>query len=67
MNQKGWTIIELLIVVTIIGILIAVVMTTCVGIKKREDATKVETSCEEYKDWAFEDIPARCVKYFNKE
>lgn len=61
-NENGFTIVELLIVLTVIGILIGLIVSVVIGAK---DYHYTAPSCDNYSNYSQKDIPARCVKYFN--
>lgn len=62
MKQKGFTIVELLIVIVIIGILVALAATTFKGIKDKNF-----NWCDTYKYSSIKDVPAECFRYFSEQ
>lgn len=63
--NKGFTIVELLIVIVIIGVLGSIVVTTLSSIQeKNSEAEQKDSSCEMYSNWVAEDLPVGCYEYF---
>lgn len=60
-RSSGFTIVELLIVLVIVGILATLVVTTFKGIQERKEGR----SCDYYQNHKVEDLPAKCLDYFN--
>ncbi len=58
MKQNGFTVVELLVAMAIVGILIVIVLTAIFG------GGFKETSCESYGWMPQKDIPAKCIEYF---
>lgn len=56
-NQKGFTIVELLIVVVVVVILAALMVTFVIGMKSGN-------TCDMYRYAPLSDVPAGCVDYF---
>lgn len=63
MKSKGFTIVELLIVIVIFAILATLVTVTFTGIKDKQKNSKLP-DCDTYGSYALKDVPARCVQYF---
>lgn len=71
--KKGFTLIELLVVIAIIGIIASVVLASYETAKcKKEPQGKEcreikskERACSDYANYAFKDVPARCIKYYS--
>lgn len=61
MKSKGFTIIEVLIVLTIAGILVALVMTILPNLQEQADQP---IDCEKYARTSVENLPAGCLEYY---
>lgn len=57
--KKGFTIIELLVVLAIIGILTSVVIASV-----NRSNQPLEVTCDSYKDWGIQYLPVKCFSYF---
>lgn len=61
--MKGFTLIEVLVVIAIVGLLSTVVVDSVRGSKK-EDSQTEEQTCQKYSNWSQKDLPVKCLKYY---
>jgi len=61
---KGFTLVELIIVIAIISILTSVIMTTFTGSANVETSN---TNCFKYETKALKYVPAECYSYFKEK
>lgn len=57
--MKGFTLIEMIIIIAIVGLLSTLLVLAVFSSKK-------DRPCDYYENRTLEQVPARCIKYFNK-